>query len=89
MDAVMPEEDAISKKASGEMSPSPNLPRDVETNLAKEAQLNGADPGAILTDNKHRKISLKYPELSRQEKSHFHCAGKLLQDLSAQLKSQK
>ena len=37
MEAVTPDEEAISKKASGLVSPKPNLPREVETNLAKEA----------------------------------------------------
>src|SRR3989344_1316899 len=33
--ATVPEADAISKKASGEESPSPNLPREVEAKMAK------------------------------------------------------
>ena len=34
IDAVIPELDAISKKASGVVSPSPNLPNEVEEKMA-------------------------------------------------------
>lgn len=35
IDAVIPDDDEISKKASGVVSPSPNLPEETVENLAK------------------------------------------------------
>ena len=38
IEAVIPELDAISKKASGVLSPNPNLPEETEEKIAKELE---------------------------------------------------
>src|SRR3989344_9621077 len=82
MEAVMPDDDAISKKASGVMSPSPNLPDEIEENLAKalppmlltiKSLLKTQPPETVSASDKEAgppapQSSLTYPTLELLEK---------------------